>query len=69
MIDLKHSKHGTTKSFTIKVAEKALREAIDKRKNGLKDFSHWVLPEDSGYKIDNGQLIKSIVKKKKADDA
>ena len=67
MIDLKHSKHGTTKSFTIKVAEKELRQTIDKVKRGLKDFSHWVLPEDSGYKFDNGKLIEAKKSKKSED--
>lgn len=64
-IDLKHSKNNITKSFLIVAAEKALREAIDKRKKGFKNFSHWVLPDNSGYKLDNGKLIE--VKKKKSD--
>ena len=67
MIELKHSKYGTTKSFAIKVAEKALRDAIDKGKRGFKGFSCWVLPEGSGYKLDNGKLVQ-LPKKKKVDD-
>jgi len=66
MIELKHSKRDNTKSFTIATAEKALRQAIDKRKNGFKGFSHWVLPDNSGYKLDNGKLIQ-LPKKKKSD--
>ena len=66
MIKLKHSKRSTTKSFTIKAAEKVLRDAIDKGKRGFKGFSHWVLPDNSGYKFDNGQLIQ-LPKKKKGD--
>lgn len=67
MINLKHSKRSITKSFTKKVAEKELRTAIDKSKRGfkLKDFSHWQLPEDSGYKFDNGSLIE--VKRKQRE--
>lgn len=67
MIELKHNKNNTTKSFPIELAEKALRKAIEKSKNGLKGFSCWELPSDSKYKFDNGKLIQ-IPKKKKVDD-
>ena len=58
MINLSHSKYKTLQSFTIKAAEKELRLADDKSKRGFGKCSHWVLPDDSGYKLDNGKLIE-----------
>ena len=68
MIRLRHSKRSSiTKSFTIQIAEKELRKAIDKAKRGFKESSHWQLPVDSGYKLDNGKLIE-VKKVKKSED-